>query len=63
MRTIVRRQIEVCPHCGTWKPWVSYAQTNVCGQKRVYAKCKRCGITATIVYCPPPKSEDNSQSN
>lgn len=62
MRTIVRRQIEVCPHCGKWQPWVSYARTTVRGQKRVYARCKRCGTRATILYCPPTQPDNRQKS-
>lgn len=51
---MIRRTIEICPRCGQWQPWRKYSSRVVEGQRRIYARCKRCGKREVICYYPPP---------
>ena len=47
---MIVREIEVCPQCGQYDPWRKYSTRTIRGQRRIYVKCKRCGLRDVVVY-------------
>lgn len=52
---MIIRPLEKCPACGQLNPWRKYASKLIRGERRIYAKCSRCGRKETIVYRPEPQ--------
>lgn len=47
---VVIREIEQCPRCGQYSPWRKTSSRVVRGERRIYAKCWRCGARSMIIY-------------
>lgn len=54
---VIRRQVEVCPYCGTWDPFrkgtkgLSITDKRT-GLRRVYGRCRACGGKLVLQYVP-----------
>lgn len=55
---VVIRAIEQCPRCGQVQPWRKTSSRVVRGERRIYAKCWRCGARSMILYRPRPEVDN-----
>ena len=58
--SIIRRTIEVCPHCGAWNSFRKgrNGKTRVdrtTGRSRIYGKCRNCGARLVVMYVAAPE--------
>lgn len=49
------RKAEVCSNCGAVEKFRKRSTVHICGQKRVYLTCSRCGAHAVRVYVTEEK--------
>mgnify|MGYP004644762099 CR=1 FL=1 len=59
---VIRRQVEVCPFCGTWDPFRKANGRSTIdhrtGLRRIYGECKACRKALVVQYVPPEVEND-----